>query len=137
MCNDTGVSHIAAAIDTPSVVVSCGADVSRWAPLEARRHQVLWQPMDCRPCDHAVCPYEHGCATAIEAQAVIQAAETMLHRTSDRRARPRPENRPLTDIAAAPRPDERPQLRDDEDTLIEWNSTVGERLANVADRTTS
>lgn len=137
VCNDTGVSHIAAAIDTPSVVVSCGADVSRWAPLEARRHQVLWQPMDCRPCDHAVCPYEHGCATAVEAQAAIQAAETMLHRTSDRRARPRPENRPLTDIAAAPRPDERPQLRDDEDTLIEWNSAVGERLANVADRATN
>ena len=26
-------------------VVSCGADVARWAPLDAERHRVLWQPM--------------------------------------------------------------------------------------------
>jgi ADP-heptose:LPS heptosyltransferase len=131
VCNDTGVSHIAAAIDTPSVVVSCGADVSRWAPLETRRHQVLWQPMPCRPCGHAACPYEHGCATGIEAPAVIQAAEAMLHRTRDRRVRPRPENRPLSAIAAAPRPDERPQLREDE-ALLDWNDAAPEPPAPQA-----
>ena len=73
VCNDTGVSHIAAALGTPSVVVSCGADVARWAPLNRELHTVLWQPMPCRPCSHAQCPYEHGCATGITAGMVASA----------------------------------------------------------------
>jgi ADP-heptose:LPS heptosyltransferase len=73
VCNDTGVSHIAAALRTRSVVVSSGSDVARWAPLDVTRHQVLWQQMSCRPCSHAVCPVGHGCATAIEVPEVLQA----------------------------------------------------------------
>ena len=73
VCNDTGVSHIAAALGRPSVVVSCGADVARWAPRDAERHRVLWQPMACRPCAHAECPFEHDCARAIEVPQVLHA----------------------------------------------------------------
>jgi ADP-heptose:LPS heptosyltransferase len=73
ICNDTGLSHVAAAVGTPSVVVSSGSDVARWAPLDAARHRVLWQPMACRPCSHAVCPIGHGCATAIGVDEVLQA----------------------------------------------------------------
>ncbi len=120
VCNDTGVSHIAAALRTASVVVSCGAEVSRWAPLDAQRHTVLWQDTACRPCAHAVCPYAHECATAVEPPAVIAAAEALLQRANDRRARPRPEERPLTAIAAAPRPDERLQLQD-EPAPLDWS----------------
>lgn len=73
VCNDTGVSHIAAALRVPSVVVSSGADVARWAPLDHDLHRVLWQAVACRPCGHRVCPYEHACATAIEPRHVVQA----------------------------------------------------------------
>jgi len=72
--NDTGVSHVAAALRRPSVVVSSGADVSRWAPLDHALHRVLWQPMPCRPCAFRECPYEHGCATAITVPQVLRAA---------------------------------------------------------------
>jgi ADP-heptose:LPS heptosyltransferase len=78
VCNDTGVSHVAAALGTPSVVVSLGADVARWAPRDTARHTVLWQDMACRPCAHRHCPIGHGCATAMEAPQVLQAARALL-----------------------------------------------------------
>ena len=79
VCNDTGVSHIAAALGCPSVVVSCGADVSRWAPLDHERHRVLWQPIACRPCGYRDCPVGHGCATAIEPPQVLAALALPPH----------------------------------------------------------
>ena len=78
VCNDTGISHIAAARGRPSVVVSSGADVRRWAPLDAARHRVLAQDLPCRPCAHAVCPYDHGCATAISVPQVLAALPPVL-----------------------------------------------------------
>lgn len=77
LCNDTGVSHIAAALETPSVVVSSGADAARWAPLAAELHPVLWAPMACRPCAHAVCPTGHGCAKAIGVDEAIAAVDRL------------------------------------------------------------
>ncbi len=74
VCNDTGVSHVAAALGTPSVVVSSGGDALRWAPADAARHRVFWQDMPCRPCQHAVCPSGHGCALAVQVRDVQQAA---------------------------------------------------------------
>lgn len=76
--NDTGIMHVAAALGTPSVSVSMGADVSRWAPLNAEVHRVLWHDMPCRPCSFRSCPYDHGCATSVSADAVIEAATRAL-----------------------------------------------------------
>lgn len=41
LCNDTGVSHIADALKTPSVVISTGENPARWAPPDGRLHRVL------------------------------------------------------------------------------------------------
>ena len=71
VCNDTSISHIAAALGTRSVIVSCGADVARWAPLDRARHRVLWHDMACRPCGYRECPIGHGCALAIEPPHVL------------------------------------------------------------------
>ena len=74
VCNDTGVSHVAAALGTPSVVVSLGADARRWAPLDHDRHRVLWADVPCRPCAHRDCPVGHTCAAAIQPHHVDAAA---------------------------------------------------------------
>ncbi|TCS34692.1 ADP-heptose:LPS heptosyltransferase [Paucimonas lemoignei] len=72
VCNDTGTSHIATAVKTPSVVISCGSDSRRWAPLDSRRHRTLAADVPCRPCMHQVCPIGHLCADQIDAEAVYR-----------------------------------------------------------------
>lgn len=83
VCNDTGASHVAAALGTPSVVISSGADVARWAPLDTQRHRVLWRDVACRPCAYAACPYEgHPCARGVGADEVIASAMAALAGTA-------------------------------------------------------
>lgn len=77
VANDTGISHIAAATMTPSVIVASGSDVRRWAPLESRRHRVLHYEIACRPCAHAVCPIGHPCALGVSAERAIDEARSL------------------------------------------------------------
>lgn len=79
--NDTGMSHVAAAVQAPSVVVASGSDVNRWAPLNRQRHTVLWQDMPCRPCAHHDCPLpDHPCAQGIAVDDVARHADSKLVR---------------------------------------------------------
>ncbi len=74
LANDTGISHIAAALQAPSVIVASGSDPRRWAPLDRRLHRVLWHPTECRPCGHAECPIGHPCALGVSAAQVTHEA---------------------------------------------------------------
>lgn len=78
VCNDTGVSHIAAALRTPSVVIACGSDAKRWAPLDRELHRVIYHEISCRPCAHRECPIGHPCARAISPETVIQETRKAL-----------------------------------------------------------
>ncbi len=49
LSNDTGVSHLAAALRVPSVVVFLAADPDRWAPLDESLHRALYDAESCVP----------------------------------------------------------------------------------------
>lgn len=85
LCNDTGMSHVAAATGTPSVVICSGADPHRWQPLDTGRHRMLWHPVSCRPCMHDSCPSGHECALGVSAEQVAAEAAKLL---DTRAARP-------------------------------------------------
>jgi ADP-heptose:LPS heptosyltransferase len=78
VCNDTGISHVAAAVATPSVIVCCGSDPARWAPLDSARHCVVGASVACRPCMHFSCPIGHHCAQIITAETVSTIATHVL-----------------------------------------------------------
>ena len=86
ICNDTGISHVAAAVRTPSVVISSGADAERWRPPDAQRHRTLWHDVHCRPCGHVSCPFGHECALGVAVDAVMAQAEHLLAREAARAA---------------------------------------------------
>jgi ADP-heptose:LPS heptosyltransferase len=72
--NDTGMSHVAAAMRTPSVIVASGSDMHRWAPLDHALHQVLGDMPACRPCAYAVCPVGQICSSDITPDEVTRRA---------------------------------------------------------------
>lgn len=41
ICNDTGISHLAVAVGTPSVVISLSKEYERWRPLDQQLHPTV------------------------------------------------------------------------------------------------
>jgi ADP-heptose:LPS heptosyltransferase len=83
VCNDTGISHVAAAVATPSVVICSGADPRRWAPLDQQRHRMISHDIACRPCMYTTCPIGHPCASGVTVDIVLEQVQHMLNSDND------------------------------------------------------
>lgn len=80
--DDAGISHLAAAVATPSVTVSCGSDPQRWAPLDQDRHQVVSIDVECRPGTLQACPAGHQCVQEACAETVSMLAAQVIRNTN-------------------------------------------------------
>jgi ADP-heptose:LPS heptosyltransferase len=77
VCNDTGVSHLAAALRVPSVVVFLSADPDRWAPLDGTRHRALYDAESCVPRGEGARDVGRRCEGGVFPEDVLEAIELL------------------------------------------------------------
>jgi ADP-heptose:LPS heptosyltransferase len=53
--NDSGIAHIAAAVETPSVVVFGSSNTAHWRPWNRAAAEVVFEEMPCQPCHGYFC----------------------------------------------------------------------------------
>lgn len=71
--NDSGLMHVAAALEKP-LVVPYGSSSPNFTPPLASRVEILNLKLACSPCFERVCPLQHGkCLTDITPQQVLSA----------------------------------------------------------------
>lgn len=78
--NDSGIAHIAAAANTPSVIIFGSSNRDHWRPWTDAPHEIVYKEFACQPCAGYECK-EFGdapCIREIAPSAVFRAVERIL-----------------------------------------------------------
>lgn len=78
--NDSGIAHIAAAVNTPSVVIFGSSNRDHWHPWSDAPNEIVFNEFACQPCPGYECN-EYGdprCILSIPPERVVAATERLL-----------------------------------------------------------
>lgn len=78
--NDSGIAHMASAVQTPSVVIFGSSNVAHWRPWANPFSEVVREEMPCQPCPGYTCAEfdEPECIRRVSVERVISAIERVL-----------------------------------------------------------
>src|ERR1043166_1279750 len=81
--NDSGMAHIAAAVNTPSVVIFGSSNRDHWRPWTDAPHEIVYEEFACQPCPGYECKEfgEPKCILTVKTNSVFAAIDRVLART--------------------------------------------------------
>ena len=82
--NDSGIAHIAAAVQTPSVVIFGSSNRESWRPWTDAPNEIVFEEFACQPCPGHECKQfgEPRCILTLPADKVFAAIERVLNSRS-------------------------------------------------------
>ena len=80
--NDSGIAHIAAAVQTPTVVIFGSSNRTHWRPWTDAPNEIVFNPFDCQPCPGYKCEAfgDSRCIHSVTVEQVTAAVERLLRR---------------------------------------------------------
>ncbi|MFZ3116265.1 MAG: glycosyltransferase family 9 protein, partial [Syntrophales bacterium] len=75
--NDSGLMHVAGALNIPTIAIFGSTNPTTTSPL-GERSTVISRYMSCSPCLKTTCPTDFRCMDAITVDAVYEIARGML-----------------------------------------------------------
>ena len=81
--NDSGIAHIASAVNTPSIVIFGSSNRNHWRPWTLAPHEIVYEEFACQPCAGRFCKEfdEPKCILNVKTESVIEAVESVLQTT--------------------------------------------------------
>lgn len=78
--NDSGIAHIAAAVDTPTVIIFGSSNRDHWHPWTDAPNAMVFNEFDCQPCAGYTCERfgEPRCILSVPASEVFVAIDSVL-----------------------------------------------------------
>jgi len=82
--NDSGIAHIAVAVEAPSVVIFGSSNVEHWRPWATAPAEVVLEEMECQPCHGYFCEKfeQPECILRVPVERVLGAIERVLRESA-------------------------------------------------------